>query len=87
MAQVHEVSTVNVVLNEDETKLVVALLQHVRLGNSGWYEIAADLAISLESIFCESELPEVSFSFEDRNGNKIKMGEIFTTIEVNEGAE
>ena len=91
MAQVHEISTVNVVLNEDEAKLVAALLDHVRLGDEGWNSVAADLAISLKGIFCACSLPEVSFSFEDRMGNEIemggihKMGGVHTIIEVNEG--
>lgn len=87
MAQVHEISTVNVVLNENETMLVAALLQNVRLGDEGWNSVAADLAISLSGLFCDCELPEVSFSFEDRNGNEIEMGGIHTIIEVNEGEE
>jgi hypothetical protein len=87
MAKVCEVSTVNVVLNEDEAKLVVALLNHVGLGDEGWKEVASELAISLDGIFCECDLPEVSFTFEDRMGNEIEMGGIFTTIEVNEGEE
>lgn len=87
MAHAYEVSTVNVVLDEDEARLVAALLQHVRLGDEGWNSVAADLAVSMSGLFCDCELPEVSFSFEDRNGNEIEMGGIHTIIEVNEGEE
>lgn len=85
MAKVNEVSTINLVLNEQEAQLVAAVFQHVRLGREGWNSVAADIAIALEPYFCEFCGPNVEFSFEDRNGNEIEMGGIYTTIEVSEG--
>ena len=72
----------SVVLTEQEAKLVAGLLYHVRLGSDGWNSVAADLAISLEPFFDESELPAVDFTFEDRNGNQIEMGGVYVTVEV-----
>ena len=84
MAKVNEVSTINLELNEQEAALVLAVFQHVRLGMEGWNSVAADIAIALEPYFCQECLPEVGFSFEDRNGNEIEMGGIYTTIEVSD---
>ena len=80
MAEVkHEVS---VTLTEQEAKLVAAVLQHVRLGSTGWNSVAADLAIALEPHFLDEELPTVDFTFEDRNGNEIQTSGIYVTVEV-----
>lgn len=81
MAEVKE--TISVTLTEQEAKLVAGLLYNVRLGSTGWNSVAADLAIALEPYFDETELPQVDFTFEDRNGSEIEMRGVYVTVEVN----
>lgn len=82
MAEVKQTTTV--ILTEQEPKLVEGLLYPGSSISTGWNSVAADLAISLEPHFDESELPQVDFSFEDRAGNQIEMCGLFVTVEVND---
>lgn len=84
MAELKRDTTVT--LTEVEAMLMYAVFQHVRLGHDGWNSIASNIVIALEPHFADIDLPNVEFSFEDRNGREIKMNDIDTIIEVGDRA-
>lgn len=71
-------TTYTMTLDHQETNLVRAILDYVRLGDTGWAKVASDIAIRAEEEIGYWDehtpgFPEISFTLEDFYGYKMNM--------------
>lgn len=83
-------TTYTMTLDQQETNLVLAILQHVRLGETGWANVASNIAIRAEQeigSFDETTpgFPAISFTLENYQGKTLMLSPgMSVTIETGE---